>query len=139
MVILLTEILAMIKGNIWLITSHSSLHWIFCLTRNMMTFLVYIEFQNITRIQIEEIILQVLILFEESSCLWICLTFWLLSYWDKFYARSSFNQMWILKYWIFWIIVIIVVFQKFQKFRLSFATLYWPFSVGMYKNVSKYH
>jgi hypothetical protein len=25
------------------------------------------------------------------------------SYWDKVYWRSSFNQMWILKYWIFWI------------------------------------
>jgi hypothetical protein len=35
----------------------------------MMTFLVYIEYQNFTIIQIEEIILQVLILFEESNCL----------------------------------------------------------------------
>ena len=34
------------------------------------------------------------------------------SYWNKVYSRSSFNQMWILKYWIFWIIVIIVLFQK---------------------------
>ena len=25
------------------------------------------------------------------------------SYWDKVYSRSSFNQMWIQKYWIFWI------------------------------------
>ena len=25
------------------------------------------------------------------------------SYLDKVYWRSSFNQMWILKYWIFWI------------------------------------
>ena len=117
LVILLTEIQAMIKGNIWLITSHSSHHWIFCLTRNMMTFLVYIEYQNFTRIHIEEIILQVLILFEESNCLLKCLTVWLLSYWEKVYSRSSFNQMWILKYWIFWIIVVIVLFQKF---RLSF-------------------
>jgi hypothetical protein len=31
--------------------------------------------------------------------------------WNKVYSRSSFNQMWILKYWIFWIIVIIVLFQ----------------------------
>ena len=31
-----------------------------------MTFLLYIEYQNFTRIHIEEIILQVLILFEES-------------------------------------------------------------------------
>jgi hypothetical protein len=38
-------------------------------------------------------------------------------YWDNVYFRSSFNQMWILKYWIFWIIAIIVLFQKF---RLSF-------------------
>jgi hypothetical protein len=35
-------------------------------------------------------------------------------YWDKVYSRSSFNHMWILKYWIFWIIVIIVLFQKFR-------------------------
>ena len=32
-------------------------------------FLVYIEYQNFTRIRIEEIILQVLILFAESNCL----------------------------------------------------------------------
>jgi hypothetical protein len=36
------------------------------------------------------------------------------SYWEKVYSRSSFNQMWILKYWIFWIIVIIVLYQKFR-------------------------
>ena len=40
-----------------------------------MTFLVYIEYQNFTRIRIEEIILQVLILFAESDCLLICPTF----------------------------------------------------------------
>ena len=34
------------------------------------------------------------------------------SYWNKLYSRSNFNEMWILKYWIFWIIVIIVLFQK---------------------------
>ena len=36
------------------------------------------------------------------------------SYWDTAYSRSSFNRMWILKYWIFWIILIIVVFQKYR-------------------------
>jgi hypothetical protein len=36
------------------------------------------------------------------------------SYWDKVYSRSNFNQIWVLKYWIFWIIVIIVLFQKFR-------------------------
>ena len=36
------------------------------------------------------------------------------SYWENVYSRSSFNQMWILKYWIFWIIVIIVLYQKFR-------------------------
>jgi hypothetical protein len=36
------------------------------------------------------------------------------SYWDKVYSRSSFDQMWILKYWIFWIIVMIVLYQKFR-------------------------
>jgi hypothetical protein len=36
------------------------------------------------------------------------------SYWEKVYSRSSFNQMWKLKYWIFWIIVIIVLYQKFR-------------------------
>jgi hypothetical protein len=67
-VILLTEVLTMTKKNIWLITSHSSHHWIFYLARNMITFLVYIEYQNFTRIRIEEIILQVLIFFAESNC-----------------------------------------------------------------------
>jgi hypothetical protein len=33
----------------------------------MMTFLVYIEYQDFTRIQIEEIILQVLIPFEDNQ------------------------------------------------------------------------
>jgi hypothetical protein len=50
----LPEILAMTKRNSWLITSDASHHWIFCLTRNMMTFLVYIGYQNCTRIHIEE-------------------------------------------------------------------------------------
>jgi hypothetical protein len=36
---LLTETLVMTKRNIWLITSHTSHHWIFWLTRKMMTFL----------------------------------------------------------------------------------------------------
>jgi hypothetical protein len=35
----------------------------------MVIFLVYIEYQNFTRIHIDEIILQVLIRFEESNCL----------------------------------------------------------------------
>ena len=43
LVILLSEILAMTKRITWLFTCHPSHHWIFCLTRNMMTFLVYIE------------------------------------------------------------------------------------------------
>ena len=43
-------------------------------------------------------------------------------YWDKVNSRSSFDQMWILKYWIFWIIVSMVLYQKF---RLSkHVTLY---------------
>jgi hypothetical protein len=44
-----------------------------------MTVLAYFEYQNFTRIHIEDTILQVLILFEESNCLLIYLTFWLLS------------------------------------------------------------
>ena len=79
LVILLTKILVITKRNIWLITNHSSHHWIFSLTRSMMTFLVYIENQNFTRIHIEEIILQILILFQQANCWWIWLTFWLLS------------------------------------------------------------
>ena len=64
-----------------------------------MTFLVDIEYQNVTRIHIYEIILQVLILFEESSLL-INMSNILTavkegtqSYWDKVYPRSSFNHM----------------------------------------------
>ena len=34
------------------------------------------------------------------------------SYWVKAYSRGSFNQMWILNYWIFCIMLIIVLFQK---------------------------
>jgi hypothetical protein len=47
------------------------------------------------------------------------------SYWDKVYSRSSFNQIWILKYWIFWIIV---VFVLFQKFRLSKHVIFVHFT-----------
>ena len=36
------------------------------------------------------------------------------SYQDNVQSRSSFNQMWILKYQIFWIIVIIFLHQKFR-------------------------
>ena len=50
------------------------------------------------------------------------------SYWDKVYSRSSFNQIWILKYWISWIILIIVLFQNFLLFKhatfLHFQTIH---------------
>ena len=115
LVILLTELLAMTKRNNRLITSHSSHHWIICLTSNIMIFLVYIEYQNFTRIHIEEIILHVLILFQENMLTAVKKV--IQSYWDKVYSRSSFNQMWILNYWIFWVISIIVLFQKFSLFK----------------------
>jgi hypothetical protein len=110
LVILLTEILAMTKRNNWLITSHLSHHWIFSLTCNIMTFLVYIEYQNFTRIHIEKIIIHVLILFQENIL--TALKEEIQSYLRKVYSRGSFNQMWILNYWIFCIILIIVLFQK---------------------------
>jgi hypothetical protein len=47
------------------------------------------------------------------------------SYWNTVYSRSSFNQMWRLKYWILWIIVIIVLYQKF---RLSNYVTFVPFT-----------
>jgi hypothetical protein len=78
----------------------------------MFTFLVYIEYHNFTRIHIEKIILQVLILFQENIL--TALKDGIQSYWNKSYSRSSFNQMWILNYWIFWIILTIVLFQKFS-------------------------
>jgi hypothetical protein len=67
---------------------------------------------------IEKILLQVLILFEESNFfinmanILTAVKEGIQSYQDKVYSRNSLNQMWILKYWIFWIIVIIVLFQK---------------------------
>ena len=76
-----------------------------------MTFLLYNEYQNFTRIHIEEIILQVLILFQEKML--TAVQDGIQLYWDKVYSRSSFNQMWILNYWIFWVISITVLFQKF--------------------------
>jgi hypothetical protein len=70
---------------------------------------------------IEKILLQVLILFEESNFFLINMANILTavkegiqSYEDKVYSRNSFNHMSILTYWIFWIIVIIVLFQKFR-------------------------
>jgi hypothetical protein len=140
-VILLTEVLTMTKKNIWLITSHSSHHWIFYLARNMITFLVYIEYQNFTRIRIEEIILQVLIFFAESNCLLICLTFWLLS--KSEYTHIGTKSI--------HVVVSINVdteildlldncnYRSISEFPSVFSTLYWPFTVEMYKDVSNYH
>jgi hypothetical protein len=143
LVILLTEILDIARRNIWLITSHSSHHWILCLARNMMTFLVDIEYQNFTRIHIEEIILLVLIIFEESiffiimSNILTAVKEGTRSYWDKVYPRSSFNHMWILKYWIFWIIVIIAIFQRFRLSFLHF-TAHSPWEcIKTFQNIIK--
>ena len=112
----------------------------------MMTFLVYIEYQNFTRIHIREIILNVLIPLEK----WIAYKYGkhfdscqrgntLIL--DKVYSRSSFNQMWILKYWIFWTIVIIVLYQKF---RLSKHVTFVHFTdhstwecIKMFQNIIK--
>jgi hypothetical protein len=64
-----------------------------------MTCLVDIEYQNFTRIDIEEIILQVLILFEESiffinmSNILTAVKEGTQSYRDKGYPRSSFDHM----------------------------------------------
>jgi hypothetical protein len=64
-----------------------------------MTCLVDIEYQNFTRIHIEEIILQVLIIFEESiffinmSNILTAVKEGTQSYWDKLYPRSSSNRM----------------------------------------------
>jgi hypothetical protein len=143
LVILLTEILDLAKRNIWLITSHSSHHWLVCLARNIMTFLVDIEYQNVTIFHIEEILLQVLILFEESiffinmSNILTAVKEGTQSYWDKVYPRSSFNHMWILKYWIFWIIVIIILFQKCRLSFLHF-TVHSPWEgIKTFQNIIK--
>jgi hypothetical protein len=110
LVILLPEILAMTKRNNWLITSQLSRHSIFSLTSKIMTFLVYIEYQNFTRIHIEKIIIQVLIRFQENIL--TAVKGGIQSYWVKAYSRGGFNQMWILNYWIFCIMLIIVLFKK---------------------------
>ena len=72
-------------------------------------FFVYVEYQNFTGIHQEEIILHVFILFQENSLLLSETNTIIQSYWDKVYSRSSFNQIWILRYWISWIILIIVL------------------------------
>jgi hypothetical protein len=82
------------------------------LTSNIITFLVYIEYHNFSRIHIEKILLQVLILFQEHML--TAVKDRMQSYWEKVYSRSSFNQMWIMKYWIYWIILIIVLFEEFS-------------------------
>jgi hypothetical protein len=70
----------------------------------MMTFLIYIEYQNFTRMHTDEIILPVFILFGETNCFLNMANMLTAvkegkhSYWDKVYSRSSFNQIWILKY-----------------------------------------
>ena len=85
----------------------------------MMTCLVYIEYQNFTRIHIREIILKVLIFLKKliafiyMANILTAVKEGIHSYWDKDYSRSSFNQMLILKYLIFWIIVVIFLYQIF--------------------------
>jgi hypothetical protein len=59
------------------------------------------------------------------------------SYWNTDYVRSNFNQMWILKYWIYWIIVIIVLFQKFRLSFLHF-TDHSPWEcIKTFQNITK--
>jgi hypothetical protein len=59
------------------------------------------------------------------------------SYWDNVYFRGSFNQMWILKYWIFWIIAIIVLFQKFRLSFLRFTDHSLWECIKMFQNIIK--
>ena len=120
-----------------------------------MTFLVYIEYHNFSRIHIEKILLQVLILVQEHML--TAVKDRMQSYWEKIYSRSSFNQIWILNYWIFWIILIIVLFEKsslskyvtflhftnhaswecIQTFKISLITrlsLKWQDTIQIYSN-----
>ena len=94
---------------------------IFCLTRNTMTFLVYIENQNLTRIHIEKRILQMLLPFQQSNYLWIWLTFWLLL--QRHYNHTGTKSIHVIASikcgnWnttrIFWIDLILVLFWKFR-------------------------
>jgi hypothetical protein len=101
----------MAERNIWLIASHSSHHWI-----------------------IEEIILQVLILFQDNSL--TALTDGIQSYWDNIYSRRSFNRMWILQK--------LDLLDNFNYRSISemlsvqtynCSTLYKPFIVGMHTSM----
>jgi hypothetical protein len=59
------------------------------------------------------------------------------SYWDRVYSCSNFNQMWILKYWIFWIIVITVLFQKLRLSFLHFTDRSPWKSIKTFENIMK--
>jgi len=54
LLIRLPKILVMTKKNMRPITCHSCHQWVFCLTRNMINYLLYIGYQNFTRIHIEK-------------------------------------------------------------------------------------
>jgi hypothetical protein len=97
-----------------------------------MTFLVYIELQNFTRIHTQKRILQVLLLFQQSIFLYIWLTFWLLS--KREYNHTGTKSIHVIasikcEYWntarIFWIDLIlvfnlkIVSVQKFDCYSLE--------------------
>jgi hypothetical protein len=102
-----TEILVMTKRNIWLITRHSSHHWILCLSSNML----HDEFSRLYWIPKTYSFWRKLLFINMANIL-TAIKEAIQSYWNKVYSHSSCNQMWILKYWIFWIIVIIVPFHK---------------------------
>ena len=69
LVIIPTKVLILTKKNYWQISIHSCCQWIFRLARSMVTSLLYIEYQNFTRIQREKAILLVLLLVQQKNCL----------------------------------------------------------------------
>jgi hypothetical protein len=129
-----------------------------------MTFLAYIEYQNFTRIHIEELILQALIHFEESNCyqhlfkwdillnnnintfywnnsklhnilIYVLLSIWCVSY--HFEDNRILSD--ILKYLYTFPRLDNCNYRSISDIPSVFSTLYWPFTVGMYKDISKYH
>jgi hypothetical protein len=59
------------------------------------------------------------------------------SYWNTDYLRSNFNQMWILKYWMYWIIFNIVLFLKY-RLSLQHFTDHSPWEcIKTFQNIMK--